>query len=231
MTDDLKDIAPTGALRAAINTGNRALVQVADDGTFGGVAPALARRLADEIGVPLTPVVYSGAGKVFADAGGEVWDLAFLAIDPTRAERVTLTRPYIVIEASFAVRADSPLTRAEDHDIPDINILSSSGSAYELHLTANVKNATLERSGTPGDSFEEFRGGRGDMVAGVRQSLERHFGGDPAYRVLPGALTRIEQAMVLPVPDDPRQGALDAFLGRAIDDGFVAAEIAKGAGE
>lgn len=228
MTGELKDMARDGVLRAAVNTGNRALVQVRDDGTFGGVAPALAQRLADEIGVPLEPVVYSGAGNVFADAGGAVWDLGFLAIDPSRAERVTFTRPYIVIEASFAVRADSPLERAEDHDEAGLTVLSSTGSAYELYLTANLKNAALERSGTPGESFEEFRAGRGDMVAGVRESLERHFGGDPAYRVLPGALTRIEQALVLPTPGDPRQSALDDFLARAIEDGFVAEQLTKG---
>ncbi len=228
MTGELKDMARDGVLRAAVNTGNRALVQVRDDGTFGGVAPALAQRLADEIGVPLEPVVYSGAGNVFADAGGAVWDLGFLAIDPSRAERVTFTRPYIVIEASFAVRADSPLKRAEDHDEAGLTVLSSTGSAYELYLTANLKNAALERSGTPGESFEEFRAGRGDMVAGVRESLERHFGGDPAYRVLPGALTRIEQALVLPTPGDPRQSALDDFLARAIEEGFVAEQLTKG---
>lgn len=227
-TGDLRDMARCGVLRAAINAGNRALVQVNADGTLEGVSPALARRLAEEIGVPLEPVVYGGAGKVFADAGGGAWDLGFLAIDPKRAERVTFTRPYVVIEASFAVRSDSPLERAEDHDRTGLTVLSSTGSAYELYLTANLGNAKLERSGTPGESFEEFRAGRGDMVAGVRESLERHFGGDPAYRVLPGALTRIEQAMVLPMPDDPRHAALDTFLASAIADGFVAAHLGAG---
>ena len=79
-TTDLRSLAHNGVLRAAINTGNKALVQQTGD-TLGGVSPALARRLADAIGARLQPVIYSGAGPVFDDAHKDVWDIAFLAID------------------------------------------------------------------------------------------------------------------------------------------------------
>lgn len=39
----------------------------------------------------------SGAGKVVADAGGEHWDIAFLAIDPAREATLRFTSPYITI--------------------------------------------------------------------------------------------------------------------------------------
>lgn len=224
MQQDLAGLAKTGALRAAINTGNRALVQERD-GILTGVSPALARRLAAEIGVPLAPVVYAGAGRVFADAGNDAWDVAFLAIDPARAERVSFTRPYHVIEATYAVRADSPLRAPEEADRAGLTVLTSTGSAYELHLSKALRHAALDRTGTPEESFAEFRQGRGDAVAGVRASLERAFGDDPAYRVLAAPLVRVEQAMALPAPDDPRIDALDAFVARAIDSGFVAAEL------
>lgn len=217
----LADIAKNGVLRVAINTGNRALVKVAEDGTLGGVSPALARRLAAEIGVRLETVVYNGAGKVFQDAGSDVWDVAFLAIDPSRAERVSFTRPYHVIEATFAVRAGSGMDDAGDWDREGRVIVSSVGSAYELFLSANARFATLSKGGTPGESFERFRAGEGDMVAGVRQSLERNLGGDPGIVVLPGTLTKVEQAMVLPSPGHFALQALDDFVARAIADGFV----------
>jgi polar amino acid transport system substrate-binding protein len=227
MNDALAGLARSGLLRAAINTGNRALVQERD-GALHGVSPALARRLAEEVGVPLEPVVYSGAGRVFADAGTGAWDVAFMAIDPARAERVAFTRPYHTIEATYAVRADSPLDDPDAADSPGVTILTSTGSAYELHLGKALRHARLERTGTPAESFEEFRAGRGDAVAGVRASLERAFGDDPGYRVLSGALVRVEQAMALPAPDDPRIGALDAFVAREIESGFVAAQIGEG---
>ena len=229
MIDALEALARGGILRAAINTGNRALVQRGDGGALTGVSPALARRLADEIGASFEPVVYAGAGKVFADAGGSTWDLGFLAIDPTRAERVSFTRPYHAIEATYAVRAAGPFRDVEEVDVAGVTVLTSTGSAYDMYLTKSLAAAALERSGTPAESFAEFRGGRADAVAGVRASLARFFENDPSVRILPGRLTSVEQAMVLPHPGDTRIAALDAFVARAIADGFVAAQVGHAA--
>lgn len=223
MTSDLTKLVPKGRLRAAINTGNRALVQ-RDGETLTGVSPALAQRLADEIGATLEPVVYDGAGKVFADAEADIWDVAFLAIDATRAQKICFTRPYHVIEATFAARAGG-ITDVNQVDRPGVTVLTSTGSAYDMYLSANLTQASLEHSGTPTDSFTEFREGRGDVVAGVRASLERHLGDEPDIRILPGVLTSVQQAMVLPGPANSLLEALDAFVARAIDDGFVAAHV------
>lgn len=217
----LTQVAKSGVLRVAINTGNRALVQQ-NDGQLTGVSPALAQRLADEIGLPLEAVVYSGAGRVFADALNNVWDVAFLAVDAARAEKVSFTSPYLTIEATYAVRASSDLNNISDVDQAGVSVLTASGSAYDMYLTETLQRAQLERHGTPFESFEAFKSGRCDAVAGVRASLEAKFSDDPAIRVLPGALTSVHQAMVLPGPDNPHILALNSFVERAISDGFIA---------
>ncbi|MEO9575408.1 MAG: transporter substrate-binding domain-containing protein [Tateyamaria sp.] len=222
MTNDLTSLAKNGVLRVAINTGNRALVQE-DSAQLCGISPALAQRLADEIGSRLEHVIYEGAGKVFAGAERDVWDVGFLAIDSTRAEKIAFTRPYIVIEATYAVRAEAAFQQIGDVDRTGVQVLTAKGSAYDMYLTDTLQQATLERFGTPPDSFAAFRDGRCDAVAWVRQSLEGFFEGDMNARLLPGALTSVRQAMVLPHHDDPRLAALDAFVERAIDSGFVKA--------
>lgn len=227
MHEQLAGLAADGVLRAAINAGNRALVQERD-GVLEGVSPALARRLACEIGARLEPVIYSGAGTVFADAGKGVWDVGFLAIDPERAGRVSFTRPYHSIEATYAGRADSGITAPREADREGLTILSSRGSAYQLYLSNALRHARLEIDGTPPESFAAFRSGQGDVVAGVRQSLEREFGTDPGYRVLTAALTVVEQAMVLPEPDAPLTAALDEFVAQALESGFVADALGRG---
>lgn len=224
MTNHLADIARNGVLRVAINTGNRALVQTEGEALLG-VSPELARRLADSLGARLEPVVYSGAGKVFADAEKDVWDVAFLAIDAARAQKVSFTRPYHVIEATYAVRATSPIQDVADVDRAGTRVLTSTGSAYDMYLSANLAHATLEHSGTPPESFAEFRDGRADAVAGVRASLQRYLGEDEGFRILSGVLTSVSQAMVLPGADNPRIGDLDAFLEAAIAEGFVAQSL------
>ena len=216
----LESAFPKGKVRAAINSGNSALVQ-RRHGQLTGISPALAQRLAETLGADLETVVYNGAGKVFADAGKGIWDVAFLAIDPKRARRVSFTRPYITIEATFAVRAQSALRALSETDRSGIKLLSSLGSAYELHLSKTLQQASLDRKGTPHESFEAFRNGSWDAVAGVRASLEAAFGGDPDYRLLSGSLTKVEQAMVLPGSDNKAIGALDKFVADALETGFV----------
>ena len=49
--DVLKELAPTGTLRASINLGNIVLAQGTPDNP-GGVTPELARELAKRLGVP-----------------------------------------------------------------------------------------------------------------------------------------------------------------------------------
>lgn len=218
---DLTNLAKDGVLRAAINTGNRALVQV-DGNALGGISPALARRLAAAIGARLEPVVYDGAGKVFDDAGNDRWDVAFLAVDPKRAEKISFTRPYVTIEATYAVRLGSRVQDIADVDQEGVRVLTAKGSAYDLHLTKTLQHARLDRFGTPPESFAAFREGSWDALAGVRESLEAAFGDDPDMRILPGALTKVEQAMVLPGAHNPAIEALDAFLAEAIARGFVA---------
>ncbi|MEO0635305.1 MAG: transporter substrate-binding domain-containing protein [Pseudomonadota bacterium] len=219
-TDRLKSIASGDRLRVAINTGNRALVQMEGNKLYG-VSPALARRLADELGLPMEPVIYNGAGPAFADAEHDVWEVAFLAINEKRAEKVAFTRPYIVIEATFAVRAGSEFTSLDQVDRQGVSVLTSVGSAYDTYLQANLQRAALERFGTPSESFEAFQAGRCDAVAGIRESLTAHLGKDDAVRILPGALTSVRQTMVLPGRDNPAIEALDHFVAEAIADGFV----------
>lgn len=209
-------------VRAAINTGNRALVQESENGHLAGVSPALARAWAKSKGARLEPVIYRGARKVFEDAGTGAWDIAFLAIDPARAGRVAFSTPYVEIEASYAVRANSPFAEVGQADAEDLTIVVGRGSAYDLYLTGALRKAEILRADTPGHSFEMFRAGQGDLVAGVRQSLERAFGDDPGYRILPGRFGTIDQAMVLPASDHPLLHDLNAFVASAIGIGLVA---------
>lgn len=224
MNTQLKTLVKNGKLRVAINTGNRALVQT-DGDVLQGVSPAMARRLAHELGAQMVPVVYDGAGKVFADAENDIWDVGFLAINDSRAEKISFTRPYITIEATYAVRANSPLATIADIDQPGVSILTSIGSAYDTYLLKNLAHARHERFGTPPESFALFREGKCDAVAGVRESLEGFFADDPDVRILPGVLTSVRQAMVLCGAQNQAITALDDFVARAIDEGFVADQI------
>src|SRR5256885_6231779 len=132
--DVLKDLAPTGTLRAWINRGNIVLAQGTPDNP-GGVTPALARELARRLGVPCALTCFDGAGKAFeAMKAGQV-DIVFLAIEPVRAAEIEFTAPYVIIEGCYAVPMESPLKTPADVDKPGVRIGVNKNSAYDLFLT------------------------------------------------------------------------------------------------
>ncbi len=63
--DAVKDLAPAGVLRAAINYGNGVLAQRGDsEQAPRGTASDLARELGHRLGVPVRFVSFDGAGGV-----------------------------------------------------------------------------------------------------------------------------------------------------------------------
>lgn len=217
-------LAPSGVLRVAINLGNKALVQETD-GTVGGVSPTLAVGLANHLDLPIEFITFRGAGKVVDAGKDDIWDLAFLAIDPARMDVVTFTKPYVLIESTFAVRKDGPVSSLADADQPGRTILVGKGSAYDLYLTKTARHATILRAENPGASFQRFLQGEADSVAGVRQSLESAFASHPDITIFNDSIGTIEQAMAVPVAKAGVIGQINVFLDAAINDGTVRAAL------
>src|SRR5690554_2722073 len=96
-------LVSTGKLRAAINYGNPVLAQRGPQGQAQGVSVALATELAKRLDVELEMVPFEAAGKVVDAAPEDIWDIGFLAIDPKRAEDVSFTAPYVLIEGTYLV--------------------------------------------------------------------------------------------------------------------------------
>src|SRR5271157_4066682 len=104
----VQEIAPTGRLRASINLGNIVLAQAdPKTGAPAGVTPELARELGKRLDIPVDLVTFDAAGKAFDAFTRSEVDLVFLAIEPVRAEQVSFTPPYVLIEGNFVVRANS----------------------------------------------------------------------------------------------------------------------------
>src|ERR1700742_3790849 len=101
--DAVKDLAPTGKLRAAINFGNSVLAQKGKDGEPQGITADLSRELAKRLGVEVAFVTYEAAGKAFEGAKEGAWDVGFVAIEPVRAQDIAFTAPYVIIEGTYMV--------------------------------------------------------------------------------------------------------------------------------
>jgi hypothetical protein len=154
--------APTGRLRAAINTGNAVLARKDVAAGAAGVSVDLAAAFAKHLGVPLELVV---VGK---------------------------------------------------------------GSAYDLHLTRELKAARIVRAPTSPTVVDVFVEQGCEVAAGVKQQLEADAKRFPGHRLLPGRFMVIQQAMGLPKGrGDAAHRVLADFVEEMKRSGFVADALAR----
>lgn len=223
-----RDLAPYGELRVAINLGNPVLAQRDEaTGTLGGVSVALANALAQELGVAVKLAAYDAAGKVFAALEDGQWDLAFLAIEPVRAEKIAFSEPYVSIDGTYLVREESPYQSASDLDAQGHRISVGRGAAYDLYLTRTLQRAELVRGETSASAIDLFYEQGLEAAAGVRQPLERFAKSAHGVRVLADNFTQIRQAMAVPKARSIAATYIQDFISRRLKDGFVANALAE----
>jgi polar amino acid transport system substrate-binding protein len=224
----LRDLAPGGRIRAAINFGNPVLAQKhPQTGQAQGVSVDLACELARRLGVPVELVAFDAAVKVFEALQASAWDVAFLAIDPVRAAEISFTAPYVVIEGTYLVRDESPLRSIADFDRPGVRIAVGRGAAYDLFLTRSLKHATLIRTDSSGGAVELFLGQGLEAAAGVRQPLVAFAASHPGFRVIEGRFTVIEQAMGTPKRREAGSKYLFSFVEEMKACNFIAAALTR----
>jgi polar amino acid transport system substrate-binding protein len=225
--DLARQLAPGGRLRVAINLGNPVLAQQPPGAREpGGVSVALARELGRRLKVPVDFRTYDAAGKVTAALQGEGWDLAFLAVDPLRADVMTFTHPYVVIEGTYIVPEDSPLRSIADVDRAGVRVAVGRGSAYDLFLARELKHAVRVQAPSSAEALDLFVRDRLEAAAGVRQPLLAFAAGHPGLRVVPGKFMSIRQAMAVPKGREAGARGLNAFVEEMKASGFVARELA-----
>ncbi len=224
----LADLAPTGTLRAAINFDNTILASK-DPATRepGGISVELAREVARRLGVPVAFVPYYGAARVVDGLDAGAWDVCFLAVDPKRAEKISFTHPYVVIEGAYLVPEASPIRDNAEVDREGIRIAVSTGSAYDLYLSRHLKHATIARATTVKDVIPTFLAQKLEVAAGVRPMLEADVRSTPGLRLLPGCFMAIHQAMGTPCGRDSGARWLTAFVEEVKASGFVAGSLAR----
>jgi polar amino acid transport system substrate-binding protein len=223
----VKELAPTGRLRAAINAGNVVLVQRDASGGVTGITVDLARELGRRLGVPVDLTVYDTAGKVTDAVKTGSWDVGFLAIEPVRAAVIGFTAPYVIIEGSYIVPTASPLKNIADVDRDGVHIAVARGSAYDLYLTRTLLHAGLVHYPSPPLALQSFVADKLDAAAGVKQQLVQFAKADPGLRVMDGRFQEIKEAMGTPLGREKALRYLRNFVEEMKASGFVKAGLER----
>jgi polar amino acid transport system substrate-binding protein len=221
-------LAPTGRLRASINLGNPILATRDVATQASGVSVDLARALAEQLRVPLDLLVFDAAAKsVEAVTSGQA-DIGFFAVDPLRGEGVRFSAPYVLIEGAYLVREKSNLTDNAQVDQAGVRVMVGKGSAYDLHLSREMKAAQLLRAPTSPAVVDSFLAENADVAAGVKQQLQADAKRLAGLRLLPGRFMVIAQAMGIPAGrGEAAQKALHMFVESAKAKGLVAQALTR----
>lgn len=188
-----------GIIRVGINTANPFLVSKTGNGDLSGVAIDLAAEIAGSLNLEFRSVPYESAGSLFDAVDRDEWDIAFLAIESSRAQKAAFTKPYAHIEGAFLVKDAAPFRANEDVDAPNVKIAVGKNAAYDLHLSRVLKNASLLRGNGPAQALQFLLAGEADVAAGVRKSLEAVAKQHNGLRILPGSFMTIPQGIAVPI--------------------------------
>lgn len=216
----LAEIAPNGVIHFAINLGNPILAQN-PNGNLQGVSIALAKQLAIELGVGYEFHPFDSAGKVVASLAENRWSVAFLAIEPVRADQLAFSQPYVNLQGTYLVQQGSPYQSVTELDKAGVQIYVGKGAAYDLFLSRTLQSASLVRSDTSAMAVTDFMAKPLDAVAGVRSYLEEIVKNSPDYRVLPDSFNQIEQAIATPKANVHTAEYLNGFVARQLQSGFI----------
>ncbi len=188
----------------------------------------LARGFAQRLGVELDLVVFDTAAASVDAVTTQNADIGFFAIDPKRGEHIAFTPPYVLIEGCYMVRTDSPLQANEEVDRPGRTVVVGQGSAYDLYLSREIRQATLVRAPSSPAVVDTFIAQHADVAAGVKQQLEADAARLGGMRLLPGRFMVIRQAMGCPRSrGDAAAAELSAYVQEMKASGFVAQALAR----
>lgn len=221
--------APEGNLRTAINLGNPVLASLdAQTGVPVGLSVDLAQELARRLGVGLQLVVVPTAAAAVDQVVQGQADIGFFAIDPLRGEQISFTGPYVLIEGFYAVRTESKITSNAEVDRPGVSVAVGKGSAYDLFLSRELKQASIVRVPTSPAVVPSFLDQHLTVAAGVRQQLERDAARLGGLRILDHRFMVIRQAMGVPKSrGEVASRYLSTFVEQMKASGFVAASLAR----
>ncbi|HTC09450.1 MAG TPA: transporter substrate-binding domain-containing protein [Acetobacteraceae bacterium] len=223
------ELAPHGVLRVGINLSNSLLVTGRSVlGDPEGVAPDLARAIAEQLGVPIQLVPFPEPPDFVRTADDDVWDVGLIGADPARAQKIAFTSAYVQIEATYLVPAGSFISTIEEVDRPGIRIAVTDRAAYDLWLERNIKHAQLVRSDSQTSDLDLFVRDKLEALASLRPDLLDMMAKLPAgTRILDGQFMTVQQAVGTPRRNNAGAVWLQDFIETAKASGLIATLIER----
>jgi polar amino acid transport system substrate-binding protein len=221
------ELAPTGALRIAVFTGNPVIgSKDKSSGELKGTTVTLGRALAAQAGVPATLIEYTAVAKMVDDAKAGAWDIAVVAFDPGRRAVLDFAPPHISVDLTFLVAPGSAIKTAAEVDQPGVKIAAARGAATTLFLERTLKQAAVTPAENEPAAFGLLKEGKAQAYAQNRYMLLGLADGLPGARVLEDRFSSAEMCIVLPKGRPAALEYVGMFVDGARQSGLLANAIA-----
>jgi polar amino acid transport system substrate-binding protein len=223
--DALKDeIAPTGKLRVAIGispAGGVFWCSKNEAGGYAGVPVDLGKEMAAQLGVSVEYVAYQNSGQIADAASKGGWDVSFLPKDPERETKMSFGPIYAVDDATYIVKAGSPVTDFKTLDQPGVKVAAVNNTTTMRGVIAHLKNAEVTGYQTYDEIFDLLKSGKVDAFALSRERLDAMAKKIPGTRVLDEAFKKTVTAVAVPSNHPLALAFVTKFMTDAISNGVL----------
>jgi len=223
--DGLKDeIAPTGKLRVAIGisaAGGAFWSNKTESGGYTGVPVDLGKDMAAQLGVPVEYVAYPNSGKITDAASTGAWDVTFLPQDAERETKMSFGPIYEVADATYIVKAGSPISDFATLDAPGVKVAAVNGTTTMRGAQAHLKNAKVTGYQTYDEIFGLLKSGEIDAFALSRDQLNEMAKKIPGTKVLDETFKKTITAVAVPLNHPQSLAFVKKFVADAIGNGTM----------
>jgi len=218
------ELAPTGRLRLAIaisSLGGAFWSAKDAAGNPTGVPVDLGKELARRLGVPVAYVMYENSGQITDAASKGEWDVTFVPIDAERAKKLAFGPIYNGADATYIVRAGSPIQSAEQLDQPGVKVAAVADTTTMRGASLALKNTKVVGYQSVDEILALLTKGEVDAFANLRDQLLPLSARMPGTRVLPGAFQQTKTAVAVPLGRPNALAYASKFLDDAKTGGFL----------
>jgi polar amino acid transport system substrate-binding protein len=223
--DALKEeIAPTGKLRVALGispAGGAYWSTKNEAGGYAGVPVDLGKAMAAQLGVSVEYVAYPNSGQITESASTGAWDVTFLPKDPERETKMSFGPIYEVADATYIVRAGSPVTNFQTLDQPGVKVAAVNNTTTMRGAVAHLKNAKVTGYQTYDEIFGLLKSGGIDAFALSRDQLNAMAKKIPGSRVLDETFKQTVTAVAVPLNHPLAQAFVTKFMTDATSNGML----------
>jgi polar amino acid transport system substrate-binding protein len=196
----LKDLAPTGKLRAglAVAPSPNAVFTIKDaSGQYRGPTVDLSRAIAKSLGVEVEFAARPNTGELTDAVVAGTMDISYMPVDDARRKLLDFSPPYYVAQSCYFVRAASGLKTMADVDKADVKVIAISGTTTLRAVEHNLKTNKVVAVRSVGEAIAMMKSGEAQAFALGRDSLADLRKEVPDLIALDGAIHRADVSIAV----------------------------------